>query len=143
MRSYMKIISTVTVFILCLLLMGCGGSEVSGRSLKSANRSVSRIVKRMPADSIQRIEFEVSYWTLRDSIKDRSEFLDTVGGKTPEGLVGLGKEVFQARKNAGFKDYDQYNNWDHMITVFVQERLDQKKHKKTETRRNGSVTYKL
>ena len=144
MRSRMRIISTVSVFIMCVSLISCsGGSEVSGRSLKSANRSVSRIVRRMPADSVRRIEFEVSYWTLQDSIKDKSEFLDAVGGKDAEGLIDLGKEVFQSRKTTGFKGYDQYNSWDHMITVFVQERIDQKKHNKRETRRNGSVTYKL
>jgi len=138
----MKIISTVFVFSMCLFLIGCTkGSEVSGRSLKSANKSVSRIKDRLPTD--QRIEFEVSYWTLRDSIKDKKEFLNTVGGKTHEELIELGKEVFQQRKNDGFREYDKYNSWDQMITEFTQERLDQDKHKKIDNRRNDSVIYKL
>ena len=100
----MKILSTVFIFIISISLFGCtSGNEVSGRSIKSANRSVNRIKDRLPTE--QRIEFEVSYWTLRDSIKTRDEFLDTVGGKTPEQLIKLGKEVFQQRKNTGFKNY--------------------------------------
>lgn len=138
----MKIISTVFVFSMCLFLIGCSkGSQVSGRSLKSANKSVSRIKDRLPTE--QRIEFEVSYWTLRDSIKDKEEFLDTVGGKTHEELIELGKEVFQQRKNAGFRKYDQYNSWDQMITQFAQERIDQNKNKKIDKRPNSSVLYKL
>ncbi len=138
----MKIISTVFVFSMCLFLVGCSkGSQVNGRSLKSANKSVSRIKDRLPTE--QRIEFEVSYWTLRDSIKDKEEFLNTVGGKTHEELIELGKEVFQQRKNAGFRKYDQYSSWDQMITQFAQERIDQNKNKKIDKRPNGSVLYKL
>lgn len=138
----MKIISTVFVFSMCLFLISCSsGNQVSGRSLKSANRSVSRIKDRLPTE--QKIEFEISYWALHDSIKDKSEFLDTVDGKTPEELIELGKNVFQHRKNAGFREYDHYDNWDQMITEFVQERFDQNKRKKVDNRRNESVIYKL
>jgi len=138
----MKIISTVFVFSMCLFLIGCTkGNQVSGRSLKSANKSVSRIKDRLPTE--QRIEFEVSYWTLRDAFKDKEEFLDKVGGQTYEEVIELGKGIFQQRKNDGFREYDKYNNWDQMITQFAQERIDQDKHKKVDDRRNGSVLYKL
>lgn len=123
--------------------MGCmGGDQINARSLKSANRSVSRIKNRLPTEL--RIEYEVSYWTLRDSIRDKDEFLDTVNGKNPDELIVLGKEVFQERKNSGFKSYVQYNNWDQMITHFTQKRIDQGRNKKT-TRppQNGSVIYSL
>jgi len=139
----MRILSTAFVFLICATLIGCtGGNQINARSLKTANRSVNRIKNRLPTD--QRIEFEVSYWTLRDSIKDKSDFLDTVDGKTPEEIIGLGKDVFQQRKSAGFKSYDQYNNWDQMITRFAQERIDQGRSSKT-TRppQNGSVLYRL
>lgn len=139
----MRFLSTVFVFIMCALLLGCSkGSEINGRSLKTANRSVSMIKDRLPTE--QRIEFEVSYWTLRDSIKNKDEFLDAVDGKSADELIILGKEVFENRKNAGFKNYDQYNNWDQMIAKFTQERIDQNKHKKIDSRdRNNSVLYKL
>ena len=139
----MRFLSTVFVFIMCALLLGCSkGSEINGRSLKTANRSVSMIKDRLPTE--QRIEFEVSYWTLRDSIKNKDEFLSTVDGKSADELIILGKEVFENRKNAGFKNYDQYNIWDQMIAKFTQERIDQNKHKKSDSRdRNNSVLYKL
>ena len=123
--------------------MGCsGGPEVSGRSIKSANKSVARIKDRLPTE--KRIEFEVSYWTLRDSIRNRDEFLDTVGGKNVEELIVLGKEVFQQRKDAGFEDYEQYSDWDQMIAKYTQQRIDQSKRKKTDPRDKGnSVLYKL
>ncbi len=139
----MRILSTAFVFAICISLTGCtSGNQINARSLKTANRSVGRIKDRLPTEL--RIEFEVSYWTLRDSIRDKNEFLDTVDGKTPEEIIVLGKEVFQQRKNAGFESYVQYNNWDQMITRFTQERINQNRSSKT-TRppQNGSVLYQL
>lgn len=140
----MKILSTVFIFIMCAVLTGCiAGDEVNGNSIKSANRSVNRIKDRLSTE--QRIEFEVSYWTLRDSIRNNDEFLDAVGGKNVEELIVMGKEVFQQRKNSGFKKYDQYDNWEHMIAENTQKRIDQNKHRqKTEPRdRSNNVLYTL
>ncbi len=142
----MRIISTVCVFIICLSLFGCSkGNQINGRSLKTANRSVSRIKDRLPTE--KRIQFEVSFWTMRDAIKDRGDFLDAVDGKSPDELIELGKEVFQQRKNAGFEKYNEYTSWDQMIAKFTQERIDQgKKHKKKSPDREGSspsIIYKL
>jgi len=139
----MRILSTSFVFIICVTLIGCtSGNQVNGRSLKAANRSVSRIKNRLPTE--KRIEFEVSYWTVRDSIKKKSDFLDTIHGKTPEEIIELGKGVFQNRKNSGFKEYVQYNNWDQMISQFTQQRIDQSRSSKTaRPPRNGSVLYRL
>lgn len=139
----MRNLSTVFVFILFALLLGCSkGGEINGRSLKTANRSVSMIKDRLPTE--KRIEFELSYWTLRDAIKDKDEFLESVDGKSPEELVVLGKEIFEERKNAGFKEYRQYDNWDQMIAKFTQERIDQNRRKKPDAREKGNnVLYKL
>ncbi len=139
----MRIFSTLLVFIITAVLVGCtSGNQVNAHSLKTANRSVNRIKDRLPIE--KRIEFEVSYWTLRDSINSRDEFLDTIDGKTPEELIELGKGVFQDRKTAGFKNYLQYSSWDQMITQFSQERIEQSKHlKSNRAPRNGSVLYKL
>jgi hypothetical protein len=141
----MRILSTLFVFIISASLSGCmSGDQINARSLKAANRSVSRIKNRLPSEL--RIEYEVSYWTLRDSIRDKDTFLDTINGKTPEEIIGLGKEVFQQRKNSGFKGYVEYSNWDQMITQFVQKRIDQSRSSKaTQNRpaRNGSILYNL
>jgi uncharacterized lipoprotein NlpE involved in copper resistance len=139
----MKKVSIIVVLTAMLTLLGCNkGSEVSGRSMKSAYRSVSYIKDRLPTE--MRIEFEVSFWTLRDEIRNKSDFLDEVGGKTPEELIQLGKALYQKRKNEGYQKYDQFDSWDQMITHYAQERLNQNKLKKRDTRDSGnSVIYKL
>lgn len=137
----MRILSAIS--IVCVLLTACtSGDEVNGRSIKTANRSVNMIKDRLPIE--KRIEFEVSYWTLRDAIKNRDEFLDKVGGNTAEELIVLGKEVFQQRKKDEFKQYNQYNSWEEMIASYAQERLDQDKPKNQNKRdRDNNVLYQL
>ncbi len=140
----MRILSTAFIFAICISLMGCTkGNQINGRSLKTANRSVSRIKDHLPTEL--RIEFEVSYWTLRDSIKNKKDFLNKVDGKTPEELIELGKEIFQQRKNAGFKSYVQYSSWDQMIAHFTQERINQNRHSKPAKThsQNENILYKL
>lgn len=140
----MRILSTVLVFTMCAFLISCTSSnKINGRSIKTANRSVNIMKSRLPTE--QRIEFEVSYWTLRDSIKDREEFLDTVDEKTAGELIVLGKEIFLQRKNAGFKAYKQYDSWTQMITKFTQERIDQSRSGKNSDskERANNVLYKL
>ena len=139
----MKKISISLVLLITLTLFGCSkGNEVSGRSMRSAYKSVSYIKDRLP--STTRIEFEMSFWMLRDEIKDKGDFLSEVGGKNPEELIEMGKALYQKRKSSGFKDYDKFTSWDQMISHYNQERLDQGKQKKRDPRDEGnSVTYKL
>ncbi len=133
----------LVIFIATLSLFSCSkGNEVSGRSMKGAYRSVNYIKNRLPTE--QRIEFELSFWALRDEIKNKDAFLDTVGGKTPEELTELGKELYQKRKNEGYEKYEQFDSWDHMISHYAQERLDQNKPKKVNARDSGnSLMYDL
>lgn len=137
----MRILSAIS--IVCVLLAACtSGDEINGRSIKTANRSVNMIKDRLSIE--KRIEFEVSYWTLRSAIRDRDEFLDKVGGSTAEELIVLGKEVFQQRKNDGFKQYNQYSDWEEMIASYAQVRLDQGKSKNQNQRdKDNNVLYKL
>ncbi|MDQ7090837.1 MAG: hypothetical protein Q9M50_09350 [Methylococcales bacterium] len=140
----MKKISMLVLVFALLSLLGCNkGSEVSGRSMRSAYRSVNYIKSRLSTE--MRIEFEMSFWMLKDEIKDQSDFLDEVGGSSAEELIELGKALYQKRKNEGYKNYDQFDNWDQMISHYAQERLDQnKRKKKTDTRDTGnSVIYDL
>lgn len=141
----MRVLSTIFIFAISVTLVACtSGGEINGRSIKSANKSVNRIKDKLPTE--QRIEFEVSYWTLRDSIRDKGEFLDTVGGKTPEELTVLGKEVFQKRKSSGFKNYQQYSSWEQMIAQFTQERINQNRSagaKRVQRDTGNSVLYDL
>jgi len=125
--------SAVLVFLICALLMGCNKShQINGSSLKTVNRSMAAIKERLPLD--QRIEFEISFWTLRDEIRNNKEFLDAIDGKTPEQLIETGKELFMKRKAAGNKEYEQYATWDQMISQYTQERIDQNRKKTPDAR---------
>jgi hypothetical protein len=139
----MKKISISVVLLITFALFGCSkNNEVSGRSMRSAYKSVNYIKNRLPTET--RIEFEMSFWMLRDEIKDNSDFLSKVGGKIPEELIEIGKELYQKRKSLGYKDYDKFSDWNQMISHYNQKRLDQGKRKQREPRDKGnSVIYKL
>lgn len=129
----MRKTSTVLVLLFCALSIGCNKSnQINGSSLKTVNRSISHIKEKLPLD--QRIEFEVSFWTLRDEIRNNQEFLDAIDGKTPEQLIETGKELFEKRKASGNKEYSQYASWDQMITQYSQERIDQNRKKTPDKR---------
>jgi hypothetical protein len=136
----------ILLLILCSTsLISCSkGSQINGHNTRTAFRSVKALKNRLSPDA--RIEFEVSFWTLRDSIKSEKEFLNTVDGKKPEEIIAMGKELYQQRKNSGFASYEKYNSWEDMITQFGQERIDQdnRKGKKEDPKdKANDVLYKL
>lgn len=141
----MKKTTTVLVFLACTLAIGCNKShQINGSSLKTVSRSVNSIKEKLPLD--QRIEFEVSYWMLRDEIRNNKDFLNEIDGKTPEQLIEKGKSLFETRKASGVKDYQQYNNWDQMIAEYSQERIDQNRKKNPDARDKANphrVDYKM
>ncbi len=141
----MRKTTAVLVFSALALLAGCNKShQINGSTLKTVNRSINSIKERLPLD--QRIEFEVSFWSLRDDIRNNKEFLETIDGKTPEQLIEIGKEIFAKRKASGNPEYRQYENWDQMIAQYTQERLDQNRKIKSDERDKTnphSITYKL
>jgi len=142
----MKKISIALLAIAVSLLVACGrGDKINGHTTKTAYRSVKALKNRLPETS--RIEFEVSFWTIRDANKEDARFLSAVDGKTPLEIINLGKEIYQQRKNEGFADYAKYSSWDDMIAQFGQEREDQdiRKVRKQEEERDkaNDVLYKL
>lgn len=139
----MKKISMLLVLLASISLFGCGGGdEVSGRSMRSAYRSVNHIKRRLGNE--QRIEFEMSFWMLRDEIRNKEDFLDEVGGNTAEELIAKGKALFEKRKGEGYEEYKDFTNWDQMITHYAQKRLDQNKRKKQDPKdKQNNVLYKL
>ena len=129
----MKKATSFLVFGICIFLVACNKShQINGSSLKTVSRSVSIIKEKLPLD--QRIEFEVSYWTLRDEIRNNKDFLDEIDGKTPEQLIEKGRELFEKRKAGGDKEYSKFDNWDQMIAQYSQERLDQNRKKPFDSR---------
>ncbi len=143
----MKKIPTLLLILGYATLIACGkGQEINGHNTATAYRSVKALKNRLPPDN--RIEFEVSFWTIRDAKKDDKEFLDAVDGKTPEEIITLGKQIYQERKTTGFKGYEQYSSWENMITQFGKERMDQdnRKGKSKEAQdkdKANDVLYKL
>lgn len=124
----MKKLFTLLLILSCTTLIACGkGQQINGHNTRTAYKSAKSIKNRLPGDN--RIEYEVSFWTIRDAKKDDSEFLDAVDGKNPQEIIALGKEIYQQRKNAGFEAYAQYSSWEEMIAKFGQERIDQEKPK--------------
>ncbi|MGZ8903969.1 MAG: hypothetical protein ACXW0H_10505, partial [Methylobacter sp.] len=144
---FMKKLPTLLLILGCATLIACGkGQEINGHTTNTAYRSVKALKNRLSPDN--RIEFEVSFWTIRDAKKDDKEFLDTVDGKTPEEIIAIGKEIYQERKAAGFKAYEQYSSWEEMIAKFSKERMDQdsRKGKSKEAQdqdKANDVLYKL
>lgn len=142
----MKKIHVLLLILCCTSLIACSkGQQINGHNIRTAYRSVKALKNRLSPDA--RIEFEVSFWTLRDSIKDEKEFLNTVDGKKPEEIIALGKELYQQRKNSGFADYEKYSSWDEMIAKFGKERIDQDnrkgKNQADPKDRANEVLYKL
>jgi hypothetical protein len=142
----MKRILTIFFITTCLILAACGkGQTVNGHTLNTAYRSVKFMKEKIPPES--RVEFEVSFWTIRDANKSNEEFLNVVDGKSAFQIIEIGKEIYQQRKSSGFKDYEKYNSWEEMIAKFEKERMDQEKtHTKGEKNfdsKNYSVLYNL
>ena len=79
--------------------------------------------------------------------KQAQDWIDIVDGKKPQEIIELGKEVYEQRKNAGYKGYEQYSSWGEMITKFGRERIDQdnRKGNKKEVVRDkaNDILYKL
>jgi len=142
----MKKLPVLLCILCCTVLIACGkGEEINGHNLRTANKSVKVLKERLPPES--RLEFEVSYWTIRDAKKSNDEFLDAVDGKTPLEIIALGKEIYQQRKNDGFAEYAKYSSWEDMISQFGKERSEQDNRKviKKEDARDkaNDVLYKL
>lgn len=134
------------LILFCLALAACGrGQSVNGHTLNTAYRSVKVMKERVPPDS--RMEFEVSFWTIRDAHKDNEEFLDTVDGKSAMQIIDMAKQIYQERKAAGFKGYEKYNSWEEMIANYDKERIDQDKSKAGAKRNfdspNTTIMYNL
>jgi hypothetical protein len=131
----MKRSPLVFFIIICLALTACGkGGTINGHTARTAYRSVRMMKEKLPPDN--KIEFEVSFWTIRDANKTEDAFLDVVDGKSPWEIIDMGKEIYQQRKSSGFKGYEKYNSWEEMIAKFDKERIDQDKKHVVDAKRN-------
>ncbi len=138
----MKFISYLILSSLLIFSVSCSStSNINGSSIRTATLSAGILKGRLPIR--ERIEFEVSYWSIREDIRDDTGFLSIVDGKSPEEIVTLGVQIFNARKESGFKAYDKYEDWDQMIDVLATERIVSRKKSSIShrTNRKNNVLY--
>ena len=64
----MKKLPVLLLILTCTTLLACSkGQEINGHNTSTAYRSVKALKNRLSPDN--RIEFEVSFWTIRDAKK--------------------------------------------------------------------------
>ena len=120
----MRKLFTLFICFSCILSIGCGGEPtINARNTKIAFKSLNRMKGYLPYD--ERMEFEIAFWTIRDSLGNSTAFLSTVDGKNAEEIVTLGQEHFNKRKAEGIPAYDKYTSWDDMLTRVQAERAAQ------------------
>ena len=110
---------TPMIFIMTLTISCTSGMNINGANIETAHKSVLNIKYNLPTE--QRMEFEISYWSLRDQTKNDKEFLDIVDGKSAEEMIVIGKRIFHVRKNDGDEEYKNYHSWDDMIHILGRE----------------------
>lgn len=141
----MKILATLILITACCSLTACNkGTKINGHTQNTALKSVRYLKEKLPPE--KRIEFEVSYFTMRDAIKDNGEFLSAIDGKTPDQIIEEGKKLYAERRTQGLEKYTKYSNWDDMIAKFSKEKDDQGRKPKSDARDekyNATVLYKL
>ena len=117
----MKTKTFVYLISVCLLAVGCGkGDQINANSDNSLYRSVTTLQRRLPDQ--ERVEFEVSFWSLKQFAADESTFRNQVNGKTVQEVIEMGKQNFAAQKAAGHADYIKFDSWETMIAGLVKER---------------------
>jgi hypothetical protein len=132
-------------YIFIILVTACGNSnQINAHSLATANKSVKHVKERLPNDL--RLEFELSYWTLRDELKDDAAFLQALDGKNPYEIIDLGQASFDRRKAAGFTDYQRFADWQAMLSDYAKQRDGQSKpsvNADKEAKYKHSVLYNM
>ena len=144
----MKKLPLVLLMLSCTMLTACGGDKINAHNEKSAFRSVKMIKNHLQAE--MRVEYEMSFWMIRDAKKDNAEFLAAVDGKKAEEIIAMGREIYEKRKAEGFAEYQQYKTWEEMMAKYDRDRIKQGKAKSDVKENigdpkmgNRDVVYKL
>jgi hypothetical protein len=109
------------------MLAACSGDKINAHSEKTAYRSVKMIKNHLQEE--MRVEYEMSFWMIRDAKKDNAEFLAAVDGKKASEIIAMGKEIYEKRKAEGFAEYQQYKTWEEMMAKYDRDRIKQGKAK--------------
>jgi hypothetical protein len=124
----MKKLSLVLLLACTPMLVACNnGQKINGHNEKTAYRSIKMIKLRLPEE--KKVAYEMSFWMVRDEKKDNAEFLKTIDEKTPDEIIGMGKEIYQKRKTEGLPEYQTYKSWEEMMAKYDRDRMGQGKVK--------------
>ena len=124
----MKKLPLVLLLTCSAMLVGCNnGQKINGHTEKTAYRSIKMIKPRLQEE--MRVEYEMSFWMIRDEKKDNAEFLKMVDEKTPAEIIAMGKEIYQKRKTGGVPEYQTYKSWEEMMAKYDRDRMAQGKAK--------------
>jgi hypothetical protein len=145
----MKKLPLILALVGSIALVGCGnGQKINAHNEKTAYKSVKMIRPRLQEEL--RVQYEMSFWMIRDDKKDDAEFLNTVDGKMPEEIIALGKEIYEKRKAAGSPEYKDYKSWDDMMAKYDRDRMKQGKPKSDvkkdvgdPVKANDNINYQL
>lgn len=145
----MKKLPLILALVSSVTLVACGnGQKINAHNEKTAYKSVRMIKPRLPEE--MRVEYEMSFWMIRDEKKDEGEFLKTVDGKMPQEIIDMGKGIYTQRKAAGVAEYQQYKSWEEMMAKYDRDRMKQGKAKSdikegvSDPRKaNDNINYKL
>lgn len=104
-----------------MLLQGCGQSDkINASNDRSLYRSVTGLQRNLPTR--QQVEFQVSFWSLKQYAENESEFRTLVHRKSVPEVIELGKENFNRQSEAGNAEFTKYPSWAEMIDGLVEER---------------------
>jgi hypothetical protein len=123
----MKKLPLILLLTCSTMLVACGAEKINAHNEKTAYRSVRMIKNRLQPE--MRVEYEMSFWMIRDQKKDEAAFLEAVDGKKATEIVAMGKEIYQQRKTEGFAEYQQYKTWEEMMAKYDRDRVSQGKSK--------------
>lgn len=119
-------------------LNGCEGQRVNANSARSLTRSVAGIERKLPEN--KKVEFQVSFWSLKQFSESDAAFRKTVHGQTVDRIIEMGRENFENQKAKGNPEFTKYASWEVMVTELMQERRDNelrpKRSKKDLNQRN-------
>lgn len=139
----MKIHSLLMSALLCLgPLAGCGQSDkINAVNDKSLYRSVTGIQRTLPAK--EQVEFQVSFWSLKQFATNEEEFRNQVHRKTAPEVIEMGKENFAKQKDALNPEFTKYASWDAMIEELSEERKRSELRPKADPRDKSNLIHNM
>jgi hypothetical protein len=141
----MKIKSIIIMMLLAFtcLIAGCGQSDkINAKNDRSLFRSVTGLQRSLPTE--KRVEFQVSFWSLKQFAANEEAFRESVHRKTVPEVIEMGKQNFKTQIEAGNPDFTKYSSWDAMIDELVEDRKKSElRPRKDDPRDKGNLIHDM